>query len=79
MVGWDRSKASARSQTQASPSTWEATSDSSRSRTGSASALSSGATRSAWSTVSGSRGSGEQQATVSTGVSTIKDFDTRLY
>ena len=39
IVGWDRSKASLRSHTQASPSAWEATSESSRSRTGSASAL----------------------------------------
>ena len=43
----DRSKASVRSQTQASPPWLEATSDISRSRTGSASALSSGATCSA--------------------------------
>ena len=44
IVGWDRSNASLRSQTQASPPGWEATRDISRSLTGSASAFSSGAT-----------------------------------
>ena len=77
-MGWERSKASLRSHTHASPSAWEATSDSSRSRTGSASALSSGAIRSACSAVRGSFVSGEQQATVWTGVSSRRDFDMRL-
>src|SRR3984885_7325904 len=44
IVGWDSSNAAFRSQMQASPPSCEATKDSSRSRTGSARALSSGAT-----------------------------------
>ena len=64
MVGCDKSKASLRSQTQASPSAWEATSDISRSRAGSARAFSSGAMRSAASIDSGSFANGEQHATV---------------
>ena len=79
MVGCDRSKASLRSQTQASPPSLEATIETSRSRTGSASALSSGATRSARSADSGSRTRGEQHATVSTGVRVSSDFDTDQY
>jgi len=71
--------ASFKSQTQASPSACEATSESRRSRTGSASALSSGAIRSACSEESGCLVSGGQQATVSTGVSSSMDFDTRRY
>ena len=76
-MGCDRSKASLRSHTQASPSAWEATSDSSRRRTGSASAFTSGAIRSACSALSGSLVSGEQHATVWTGVSS-RDFDMHL-
>ena len=53
-MGWDRSKASFRSQTHASPSWWDATSDSSRSRTGSASAFTSGTICSACVAESGS-------------------------
>ena len=79
MVGWLRSKASLRSQTHASPSAWDATSESSRSRTGSASALSSGETEAACCSEMGSRISGEQHATVSTGVSSIRDFDMHRY
>ncbi len=63
MVGWDNSKAPVRSHTQASPPGWEATRDISRSRTGSASALSSGATCSACSADSGPCDSGAQHAT----------------
>jgi hypothetical protein len=63
MVGWDRSNASDRSHTQASPPGWEATRDISRSRTGSASALSSGATCSACSADNGPCDSGTQHAT----------------
>ncbi len=79
MVGWDRSNASFRSHTQASPPSREATSDISRSRTGSASAFSSGATCSACSIVSGWADSGEQQAAVSAGPITVRDLDTHLY
>ena len=78
-MGWDRSNASLRSQTQASPPGWEAISDISRSRTGSASAFSSGATWAACSADSGSRDSGGQQAAVSAGLSTSRDFDIHLY
>ena len=79
MVGCERSKASLRSHTHASPPSLAATMDTSRSRTGSARALSSGATRSAWSVDSGSRSRGEQHAAVSTGVRVSWDFDTRQY
>ena len=79
MVGWDRSKASLRSHTHASPSRCEATSERSRSRTGSASALSSGAMRPACSSDSGTLVSGEQQATVSSGVSSNDDFGMDQY
>ncbi len=79
MVGCERSKASLRSQTHASPPSLAATIETSRSRTGSASALSSGTTCSARSSDRGSRSSGEQQAAVSTGVRVSKDFDTRQY
>ena len=68
-----------RSHTHASPPGREATSDISRSRTGSASAFSSGATCSACSTVSGWADSGAQQAAVSAGLSTVKELDTHLY
>ena len=78
IVGWERSKASLRSQTHASPSACEATSESSRRRTGSARALSSGAIPSACCASSGCEVSGEQHATVSTGVSSRTDFDMRL-
>ena len=73
------SNASLRSHTQASPPWWEATSDISRSRTGSASALSNGAICSACACDSGWADSGGQHATVSAGVSTVKDFGMRLY
>jgi hypothetical protein len=79
MVGWDRSNASFRSQTRASPPSREAIRDISRSRTGSASAFSSGATCSACSIVSGCADSGEQQAADSAAVSTASEFDMRLY
>ena len=78
-MGWERSKASWRSQTQASPSACDATRESSRSRAGSASALRSLAIRFAASAESGSLVNGEQHATVSTGVSSSKDFDMRRY
>ena len=65
IVGWDRSKAGVRSHTHASPPSWESTIDISRSRTGSARALSSGATWSACSSLIGSRDSGVQQASTS--------------
>jgi len=78
-VGWDSSNASLRSQTQASPPGWEATRDISRSRTGSASAFSSGATCSACAWESGWADSGGQHAAVSAGASTVKDFDMHLY
>jgi hypothetical protein len=79
IVGWDSSNGEFKSQTHASPPSWDAMSDMSRNRTGSASALSNGATCWAWSADSGSRDNGEQQATVSTGLSTINDFDTSQY
>ena len=79
MVGWDRSNASFRSHTHASPPSCEATRDSSRSRTGSASAFNSGATCSACSMVSGSADSGAQQAAVSAGLSNVRELDTSLY
>jgi hypothetical protein len=63
----------------ASPPSWEATRDSSRSRTGSASALSSGATCSAYSMLSGAVVSGGQQAAVSAGLITVRGIDTCLY
>jgi hypothetical protein len=63
----------------ASSPSCDATSDSSRSRTGSASALSSGATRSACSMLSGAAVSGAQQAAVSAGLTTVKGIDTHLY
>ena len=63
----------------ASPPSCEATRDSSRSRTGSASALSSGATCSACSMLSGAEVSGAQQAAVSAGLITVKGIDTHLY
>ena len=75
----ERVKASLRSQTQASPPGCEAISDISRSRTGSASAFNIGATWAACSADSGSRDSGGQQAAVSTGSSTSRDFDIHLY
>ena len=65
----DRSNAPARSHTQASPPGWEATSDISRSRTGSASAFSSGATCSACSADNGTWDSGGQHAALSAGLS----------
>src|SRR5581483_3223757 len=61
-VGWVRPSGSVRSQTQASPAACAATMETSRSRTGSASALSSRARLSAWSGVRGSWSSGAQQA-----------------
>ena len=67
MVGWERSKAGCRSQTHASPSWCESTSESSRSRTGSATALSIGAIAAACSALSGSRASGVQPARGSSG------------
>ena len=51
----------------------------SRSRTGSARAFSSGATRSACSMVSGCEVSGEQQAAVSAGLTMVRELDTHLY
>ena len=68
IVGWDRSNAPVKSHTHASPPAWDATSDISRKRTGSASAFSRDATWSAWSSVNGSTINGEQQATVCNGV-----------
>ncbi len=79
IVGWDRSNASFKSHTHASPPSCEATRDSNRSRTGSARAFSSGATCSACSMVSGWADSGTQQAAVSAGLTTVKDLDTHLY
>ena len=72
MVGWDRSNAPLRSHTHASPPSREATSDISRSRTGSASAFSSGATCSACSMLSGAADSGAQHAAVSAGLITVR-------
>ena len=79
IVGWDRSNAPARSHTHASPPGWEATSDISRSRTGPASAFSSGAICSARSADSGIWDSGGQHAALSAGLSSSTDFDTHLY
>jgi hypothetical protein len=79
MVGWDRSKASLRSQTHASPPAREATSYISLRRTGSASALSSGATCSACAADNGSADNGGQHATCATGSSTSREFDIDLY
>ena len=79
MVGWDRSNASFRSHTHASPPSREATSDISRSRTGSARAFSSGATCSACSIVSGCADKGGQQAADLAGVSSTKGLRIRLY
>ena len=67
-----------RSHTHASPPSWEATSDSSLSRAGSASALSIGTTPAAAVAESGSPRKGEQQATASIGASTA-DFDMGRY
>ncbi len=58
---------------------WEATSDISRSRTGSASAFSSGATCSACAWDNGSADSGGQQAAVPAGSSKGRDFGMHLY
>ena len=63
----------------ASPPSREATRDISRSRTGSASAFSSGATCSACSMLSGCAVSGAQHAAVSAGLITVKGIDTHLY
>ena len=78
-MGWDRSNASFRSHTHASPPSREATSDISRSRTGSASAFSSGATCPACSVVSRCAASGAQQAADSAGLITVRKLDTHLY
>ena len=64
---------------QASPPSCEATRDSRRSRTGSARALSRGATCLACSIDSGWEVSGEQQATVSAGLVSTRELDTHLY
>src|SRR5256885_8025950 len=61
------------------PALVRATSDSSRSRTGSASAFSSGATCPACSMLSGWVVSGAQQAADSAGLITVKGIDTDLY
>ena len=67
------------SQTQASPPAWLAIAENSRSRTGSASALSSRAISVARAASSGSLTRGEQHAAVCTGVRVSSEFDTREY
>ncbi len=79
MVGWDTSNGPVRSQTQASPPSWEAISESSRSRTGSDRALNIFARSAAASSPSGSRTIGEQHATASSWPSTGSSrFDMHL-
>ncbi len=77
MVGWPTSMPAERSQTQASPPVWLATTLSSRSRTGSDNALSLPASSMAASAESGSRTSGanSQPDTSING----SDFDIRRY
>ena len=65
MVGWVRPSGSVRSQTHASPSSRATTMETSRSRVGSARALSSRASSTAWPAVIGSRSSGAQHAPAS--------------
>src|SRR5437764_19801 len=60
----------------ASPPSWAATRDSSRSRTGSASAFSSGATCSACSTLSGCAVSGAQARLARAGLAAVDERDT---
>src|SRR5260370_1102194 len=79
IVGWDSSNAPVRSQTQASPPGWLATSDISLSRTGSARAFSSGAIWPACSADNGSCASGGQHAAGLAGPSKARDFDIDLY
>jgi hypothetical protein len=67
MVGWVRPSGSVSSQTQASPPSCAATIETSRSRVGSASALSLWARSAAWLTVIGSRSSGVQHSWSITG------------
>ena len=65
MVGALTSKVSVSSQTQASPPSWQAISETNRSRTGSPSALNIGARSAASGRASGSRVSGAQQSSLS--------------
>ena len=80
MVGPVSSNTPVRSHTHASPPSWEASSDSRRSRTGSPIALNTGASSTAWLAVRGSRARGAQHPTAAVS-STITRFcfDMPLY
>jgi len=72
MVGWVSPSGSVRSHTQASPPSCAATIDTSRSRVGSASALSLRARSAAWLDVIGSRSNGAQHASASGSASAVR-------